>query len=97
MDYGIDGHGVNKVWSSIPYESVAPGFVSPQFIEGLRNGAIWANKETVGWDAVDEVIGPYLQEIYRGENTFAALKETIQQEADRALNNARRAMDEMLD
>ncbi len=97
VDYGIDGHGVNKVWSSIPYESVAPGFVSPQFIEGLRNGAIWANKETVGWDAVDEVIGPYLQEIYRGENTFAALKETIQQEADRALNNARRAMDEMLD
>lgn len=96
VDYGIDGLGVNKVWSAIPYGSVAPGFVSPQFIEGLRNGAFWANKEVIGWDAVDSATGPYFTEIIYGTNTYAALKDMIQAAANQALTDARNAMRDML-
>jgi multiple sugar transport system substrate-binding protein len=96
VDYGIDGFGVNKVWSAIPYGSVAPGFVSPQFIEGLRNGAFWANKEVIGWDAVDYATGPYFTEIINGTNTYAALKDLIQAAADTALADSRRALFDML-
>lgn len=96
VDYGIDGTGVNQVWTAIPYGSVAPGFVSPQFIEGLRNGAFWANKEVIGWDAVDSATGPYFTEIIYGTNTYAALKDMIQAAADQALAEARQAMEDML-
>ena len=96
VDYGIDGQGVNKVWESIPYGSVAPGMVSPEFIESIRNGAIWANKETIGWDAVDGAVGPYFTDIIYGVNDYASLKETIQAAADVALSDARRAMRDIL-
>ncbi len=96
VDYGINGQGVNEVWSSIPYGSVAPGFVSPEFIEGLRNGAYWANKEVIGWDAVDSATGGYFAEIVNGTNTYAALKDMIQAAADQALSDANQAMFDML-
>lgn len=96
VDYGIDGQGINQVWSAIPYGEVAPGFVSPQFIEGLRHGAYWANKEIIGWDAVDSATGPYFTEIVYGTNTYAALKDMIQSASDQALADARQAMKDML-
>ncbi len=96
VDYGIDGQGVNKVWAAIPYGSVAPGFVAPEFIEGLRNGAFWANKEVIGWDAVDAATGPYFAEIMNGTNTYAALKDMIQAAAEQALAEAKQAMRDML-
>lgn len=97
VDYGIDGQGVNQVWTHIPYGSVAPGFVSPQFIESLRNGAFWANKEVIGWDAVDSATGPYFTEIMDGTNTYAALKDMIQAAADQALAESRQSLDDMLE
>jgi multiple sugar transport system substrate-binding protein len=96
IDYGIDGQGVNKVWEAIPYGGVAPGFVSPEFVEGLRNGAFWANKEVIGWDAVDSATGPYFVEIMNGTNTYAALKDMIQAAANAALNEAQQAMKDMI-
>jgi len=96
VDYGIDGQGVNKVWEALPYGEVAPGFVSPEFVEGLRNGAFWANKEVIGWDAVDYATGPYFTEIVNGTNTYAALKDMIQDAADTALAEANQAMKDIL-
>ncbi len=96
VDYGIDGHGVNKVWEAIPYGEVAPGFASPEFLEGLRNGAYWANKEVVGWDAVDEAVKPYFTDVFYFRNTFATLRQTIQDAADLALEEAKNAMDDQL-
>ncbi len=87
VDYGIDGYGVNKVWEAIPYTAV-PGMVSPEFIEGLRNGAFQVNKESIGWDAVDYAVGSYFVEIETGVNTFSALKDTIITAADTALKTA---------
>lgn len=96
VDYGIDGQGVNKVWTKIPYGSVAPGFVSPEFLEGLRNGAFWANKETIGWDAVDYAISPYFNDILYGENDFASLKDVIIADSNQAFRDAIKAMREQL-
>ena len=96
VDYGINGQGHNLVWEAIPYGEVAPGFVSPQFIEGLRNGAIWANKEVIGWDAVDSATSAYFSEIMNGTNTYATLKDQIQQAADTALSDANQAMADLL-
>jgi|SRR5690554_1260527 len=96
VDYGIDGQGVNKVWSNITYNEVAPGFVSPQFIESLKNGAFWANKETIGWDAADAAISTYFSEVFSGAKTYADLKDMIHAAANQALNDARTAMDQIL-
>jgi multiple sugar transport system substrate-binding protein len=95
-DYGIDGQGVNRIWSSIPYGSTAPGLVAPLYIEALRNAAIQANKEVIGWDAADEATGGYFSQIIMGENDYASLRETIQQAADLALKTKREAIDEQL-
>jgi len=96
VDYGIDAEGRNKIWESIPYGEVAPGFISPQFIESLKKGAIRLNKEVIGWDEVDGAVYNYFYEIRTGQNTYAALKDTIQQAADQAYQQAIEAMDERL-
>lgn len=89
VDYGIDGNGVNKIWESIPYGSTAPGLVSPEFTEALRNAATQANKEVIGWDAVDTAVGAYFAQILMGEADFATLRSEIQADADRALAKKR--------
>lgn len=96
VDYGIDGMGVNKVWSSIPYGITAPGFVSPEFIESLRNGAYWINKEVVGWDEADSVAYSYLYQTMIGETTYASIMELLQYEAMTAYTNARDTLDQMI-
>lgn len=88
--------GINAIWSAIPYGSTAPGLVSPEFTEALRKGAIQANKEVVGWDAVDEAVGQYFAQILNGENDFASLVEAIQNDANKALSDARKKMDKVL-
>ena len=97
VDYGIDGQGVNKIWETIPYGITAPGFVSPEFIESLKNGGYWVNKEIVGWDEVDSVAYTYLYQTMVGETTFAAIKDTLQTEAMAAMEAARTALDQMID
>ena len=92
-DYGIDGYGVNKIWDNIPYGDTAPGLVSPQYLEALRNGAYKLNKEVCGWDNVDSQVGPYLEQVYSGESTFAALVSSIQTAANLALAETRAAID----
>lgn len=96
VDYGIDGYGVNKLWETIPYGITAPGFVSPEFIESLKNGAYWINKETVGWDEADSVAYQYLYQTMIGETTYAAIKDILQSEAMTAYNNARTSLDQMI-
>ncbi|MDD3999682.1 MAG: extracellular solute-binding protein [Bacilli bacterium] len=96
VDYGIDNNGVNKIWSSIPYGTTAPGLVSPEFLEGLRNGAFLLNKESIGFGAAKYSIDEYLKMIYLGETTFAALRETIQNDAMIELERAKKAVDELL-
>lgn len=96
VDYGIDGQGRNKVWESIPYGEVAPGLVSPAFIESLKKGSFWENKGIIGWDEVNEAVSPYFEEIMSGNNTYAALKEVIQQAADQAFQQAIEAMKERM-
>lgn len=97
VDYGIDGNGVNKVWESIPYGETAPGLVSPEFTEALRNAAMQANKEVIGWDAVDTAVGEYFAMILSGESDFASLREVIQDAADQALADKREAIDDQLE
>lgn len=97
VDYGIDGQGVNAIWETIPYGITAPGFVSPEFIESLKNGAFWINKETVGWDEADSVAYPYLYQTMTGETTYAAIKDTLQLEANRAMTQAREILDALID
>lgn len=92
IDYGLDKNGKNKVWEAIPYGSVAPGFISPQFLEGLRNGAFWINKETVGWDAANHLIQPYFYDIVAGKNSYAAVKEAINSSSNEALEDAVNAL-----
>lgn len=96
VDYGIDKNGDNKIWDNIPYSDTAPGLVSSQFLEALRNGAYTMNKEVCGWDAVDYVVGPYLAEIYSGAQTFAALKQSIQEAADTEYSKLVENLKEML-
>lgn len=88
-DYGINANGENKIWDNIPYGTTAPGLVSYQFTEALRNAAIQANKEVIGWDAADTEFQTYYNQIIMGENTFAALQRTIQDAADKALKQKR--------
>jgi multiple sugar transport system substrate-binding protein len=96
VDYGIDGFGVNKIWETIPYGITAPGLVSPEFIESLKNGAFWINKETVGWDEADSVAYQYLYDAMVGETTYAAIKDTLQLEANRAFLQAREILDVLI-
>lgn len=93
VDYGIDGKGNNKIWDNIPYGSTAPGLVSPQFMESLRNAAIQANKEVIGWDAVDQAVNPYFGRILMGEADFVSQMEAIQADADAALQRKRTEID----
>lgn len=92
-DYGIDENGENKIWDNIPYGTTAPGLVSYQFTESLRNAAIQANKEVIGWDSADYQFQTYFSTIVSGENTFAALQKTIQDAADAALKQKREEID----
>ena len=89
VDYGIDKHGVNKIWDNIPYNNV-PGMTSPQMINSLKNAALLSNKETVGWDTVENSVGEYFTMIMDGTDTFANLKETI-------VNVAKQAYDEYIE
>lgn len=88
VDYGINSQGVNEIWEEIPYGLTAPGFVSPEFIESLKNGAFWVNKEVPGWDEGFSVAYPYLYDTRIGETTYAAIKDTLQAEAQLAMNTA---------
>ena len=88
-DYGMDGTGHNKIWENIPYGDTAPGLVTSQYLEALRNGAFVINKEACGWDASDYAIQDYFDQIYKGTNTFAALKESIQTASTNELQRVR--------
>ena len=93
-DYGMDATGHNKIWENIPYGDTAPGLVTSQYLEALRNGAFVLNKEVCGWDASDYAIQDYFIEIYAGTNTFAALKQSIQ---TASTNELQRVRDELAD
>jgi len=97
VDYGINGLGENLVWESIPYGKTAPGFVSPEFIESLKNGAYWVNKEVVGWDEVASVAYGYLYDTMTGQTTYAAVKDTLQTEAMIAMQQARQTLDALIE
>ena len=92
-DYGLNSMGVNEIWDNIPYGTTAPGLVSPQYLEALRNGAYCLNKEVCGWDNVDYQVGGYFTEIFAGTNNFAALRDSIQKTATAALAETRAALD----
>jgi multiple sugar transport system substrate-binding protein len=95
-DYGVNAEGVNEIWTAIPYGSTAPGLVSVEFLEGLRNGAFLFNKEVVGFDAAKYAADQYLKKITSGESTFAALREAIQNDAMAQMQEMRDAVDELL-
>lgn len=84
VDYGINKNGVNEVWDIIPYRLTAPGFGAPEFVESLRNGAIKANKEVVGWDAAENEFKTYYTSIIMEGAKYASLKDTVNQTANAA-------------
>ena len=84
VDYGINKNGVNEVWDNIPYKLTAPGFGAPEFIESLRNGAIKANKEVIGWDAAENEFKEYFYRIVMEGAKYATLKDTINETANAA-------------
>jgi multiple sugar transport system substrate-binding protein len=92
VDYGIDSTGKNRIWESIPYSNTAPGLVTPEYLEGLRNGAFQMNKEYIGWDAADFAVGDYLEQIFSGQTTFAAVREAMENDSKKALEQARAAL-----
>lgn len=94
VDYGMDATGHNLIWESIPYGDTAPGLVSSQFLESLRNGAYTLNKEVCGWDAVDYAVGGYFKQVYSGETTYAAVQSSIQEAAN---SEFKRIKDALLD
>lgn len=96
VDYGIDENGVNKIWSSIPYGDTAPGLVSAQFLEALRNGAYTLNKEVCGWDNVDYCTADYFKQVYANETTYAAVKASIQEAAEEAMAETKKNILETL-
>ena len=97
VDYGYNDDGENLIWEAIPYGKTAAGLVSPEYVEALKYGAIQANKEVIGWDAVDQAVNVYFGQILNGEGvTFAGLVETIQAAADFALKDRRDYVDSML-
>ena len=97
VDYGYNEDGENLIWEAIPYGKTAPGLVAPEYIEALKNGAIQANKEVIGWDSVDSAVNVYFAQILNGEGvTYAGLVETIQAAAEFALKDRRDYVDSML-
>ncbi|MFA7076480.1 MAG: extracellular solute-binding protein [Candidatus Izemoplasmatales bacterium] len=96
VDYGIDDQGRNLIWETIPYGITAPGFVAPEFIESLKSGAFWINKETVGWDEADSIAYPYIYQTVTGETTYAAIKDTLQTDANFAMEQAREILDALI-
>ncbi|MBI9009546.1 MAG: extracellular solute-binding protein [Tenericutes bacterium] len=97
VDYGINGQGVNEIWEKIPYGITAPGFVSPEFIESLKNGAYWINKESVGFDEAYSVAYSYLYNTRIGDTSYAAIKDTLQTEAQAAMENAKEILQVLID
>lgn len=97
VDYGINGLGQNLVWDTIPYGEMAPGFTSPEFIESLKNGAYWVNKETVGWDEADSVVYQYFYQVLAAETTWAAIQDTVQTEAMAAYTLARETLNQLIE
>ena len=95
-DYGINGDGVNEIWDNIPYTQTADGYGAPEFVESLRNGAIKANKEVIGWDAAENTFKEYIYQIVMEGAQYTALYQTIQEAADLALKQKREAVDAML-
>ena len=95
VDYGYDANGINQIWDNIPYGKGAdgiPGLASPEFIESLRNAAIQANKEVIGWDAATtRVEYEYLKEVAYGNKSYEAMKSVVQDAAMKAFNDAREA------
>lgn len=91
-DYGLDSHGKNRIWESIPYGETASGLVSPEYLEGLRNGAFQKNKETVGWDAADFAVSEYIKNIYSKATTFATVREAMEEDSKKALQQTRAAL-----
>ena len=97
VDYGIDLEGHNKIWESIPYGSTAPGFTSSEMLASLKNGALWLNKEVVGWDAVDTVVNPYFYALETGEyNSYAEVRSQIVTGATEAYNQATQALRDLI-
>lgn len=97
VDYGINGQGNNLIWETIPYGITAPGFVSPEFIEALKNGAFIVNKETVGWDEAQSAWFQYLYQTAVGETTYAAIRDTLQTEANEAMQQAIEILDILIE
>ena len=95
VDYGINGDGVNEIWDNIPYTQTAEGYGAPEFVESLRNGAIKANKEVIGWDAAENTFKEYLYDVVMGNTKYATIYQTIQEAADLALKQKREAVDAM--
>ena len=95
VDYGINTRGVNEIWDNIPYTQSAEGYGAPEFSESLRNGAIKANKEVIGWDAAENTFKEYLYQIVMEGAQYTALYPTIQEAADAALKQKRDAVDAM--
>ncbi len=96
VDYGINGAGVNEIWDNIPYTQTADGYGAPEFVESLRNGAIKANKEVIGWDAAENTFKEYIYQIVMEGAQYTALYPTIQEAADLALKQKREAVDSMV-
>lgn len=96
VDYGINGAGVNEIWDNIPYTQTADGYGAPEFVESLRNGAIKANKEVIGWDAAENTFKDYIYQIVMEGAQYTALYPTIQEAADLALKQKREAVEAMV-
>lgn len=96
VDYGINAKGENDIWDNIPYAKSAPGYGTLEFMESLRNGAIKANKEVVGWDAAEDTFKVYISQIIMEGKTYAELYETIQQASDDALRQKLEAVAEAI-
>ena len=91
VDYGMDGKGQNAIWDNIPYGDTAPGLVSPEFLESIRNAATQANKEVIGWKDVETVVQPYFSQVLAGGDNpidFISIVEAMQEAANIAYNNA---------
>jgi hypothetical protein len=50
------------------------------------------NKEYVGWDAGDYAVSEYLQKILSGETTFAAVREAMENDSKKAIQQVRASL-----
>lgn len=92
VDYGINKDGVNEIWDNIPYAVTKPGFAAPEFVESLRNGAIKANKEVVGWDEGENTFKTYVHQVVMDGAHYATLAEDAQIDANLAQQIKREAV-----